>query len=192
MQAVHDYSLEVPRDERARLAAGWLALGLAALVGSGLFAILLVLARAPWVKEFVPAGDFFRVALIVHVDLSVLVWFASLSGMLWTLAGGTRALGAGWIALWAAAAGTLVMAVAPFAERGLPIMSNYIPVVEGRWFLAGLVVFGAAWGLAVLRAMLAAVPVGARLDGSGALRFGINASLVSAAVALMAFVWSWL
>lgn len=192
MQGVHDYSLEVPRDERARLAAGWLALGLAALVGSGLFAILLVLARAPWVKDLVPAGDFFRVALIVHVDLSVLVWFASLSGMLWTLAGGTRALGAGWIALWAAAAGTLVMAVAPFAERGLPVMSNYIPVVEGRWFLAGLVVFGAAWGLAVLRAMCAATPVGARLDGAGALRFGLNASLVSAAVALMAFVWSWL
>lgn len=191
MERDHDYSLAVPRDERARLAAGWLVLGLAALLGSGVFAILLVLARAPWVKDFMPGGDFFRVALIVHVDLSVLVWFASLSGMLWTLAGGTRALGAGWAALWGAAAGTLVMAGAPFAERGLPVMSNYIPVVEGRWFLAGLVVFGIAWGLAVLRAMWAATPVGARLDASGALRFGLNASLVSAAVALMAFVWSW-
>lgn len=185
------YALEVPRDGRARLAAGWLALGLAALLGSGLFAILLVLARTPWVKDFMPGGDFFRVALIVHVDLSVLVWFASLCAMLWSLAGSTRALGAGWAALWAAAAGTLVMAVAPFAERGLPVMSNYIPVVEGRWFLAGLALFGAAWGLAVLRGMLAVTPVGPRLDAAGALRFGLNASLVSAAVALMAFAWSW-
>ena len=191
MDRHHAYALEVPRDERARLAAGWLALGLAALLGSGLFAILLVLARAPWVKDFMPGGDFFRVALIVHVDLSVLVWFASLSGMFWTLAGSTRAMGAGWIALWAAAAGTLVMAVAPFAERGLPIMSNYIPVIEGRWFLAGLATFGAAWGLAVLRGMYAVTPVGPRLDAAGALRFGLNAPLVSAAVALIAFIWSW-
>ena len=30
-------------------------------------------------------GDFFRVALVVPVDLSVLVWFVASAGMLWSI-----------------------------------------------------------------------------------------------------------
>ena len=40
--------------------------------------------------------------------------------------------------------------------------------------------------------MLAAPRVGTRPDGAAALRFGLNAAAVSAAVALIAFAWSWL
>jgi hypothetical protein len=192
MYVSHRYALEVPDDGRRRLAAGWLMLGLAALVGSGLFAVLLVLSRAPYVKDLIPAADFFRVALIVHVDLSVLVWFAALGGMLWSLNSTGRALAAGWAALWIAVAGTLLMCIAPFTGRGLPVMSNYIPVVDDRWFIGGLVVFGIGCLLLVLRSMLAVPPVGAKLDGAGALRFGLNSALVSAALALIAFAWSWL
>lgn len=43
-----------------------------------------------------------------------------------------------------------------------------------------------------LRSMLAAQPVGRRITGSGALRFGLSAALVANAVAVLAFVWSWL
>ena len=68
-----------------RLARAWLWLGLAALVGSGLFSVLLVLARTPGINAWLPAGDFFRVALVVHVDLSVLVWFTAIAGLLWSL-----------------------------------------------------------------------------------------------------------
>jgi hypothetical protein len=186
------YALEVPADARRRLAVGWLALALAALVGSGLFAVLLVLSRAPYAKEFFVDADFFRVALVVHVDLSVLVWFAAIGGMLWSLNSTPRALGAGWAALWLALAGALLMGIAPFTGSAMPVMSNYIPVVDGRWFLAGLIVFAAACALLVLRSMWAVPRVGVRLDGAGALRFGLNSALVSAALALIAFAWSWL
>jgi len=191
MQALHGYALEVPADARRRLAVGWLLLGLAALVGSGLFAVLLVASRAPWVKDLIPAADFFRVALIVHVDLSVLVWFAAIGGMLWSLNSTPRALGAGWAALWTAVAGTVLMCVAPFVGDPLPVMSNYIPVVESRWFLGGLLVFAAGSAVLVARSMWAVPPVGPRLDGPGALRFGLNSAVVSAALALIAFAWSW-
>ena len=67
------------------LARAWLWLALAALVGSGLFSVLLVLARTPGINAWLPAGDFFRVALVVHVDLSVLVWFVAIAGLLWSL-----------------------------------------------------------------------------------------------------------
>ena len=49
-------------------------LGLASLVGAGFFSILLVLARTPAIQELMPLIDFFRVALVVHVNLSVMIW----------------------------------------------------------------------------------------------------------------------
>jgi hypothetical protein len=186
------YALAVPADARRRLAAGWLALAVAALVGSGVFSILLVLARAPYVKDLLPVADFFRVALVVHVDLSVLVWFSAFAGLLWSLHAAPRLLGLGWAGLGAAAAGTLLMCVAPFADRAPPVMSNYVPVLDGPVFLGGLLVFAAGCALLVVRAMAAAPRVGTRPDGAGALRFGLNAAAVSAAVAFLAFGWSWL
>jgi hypothetical protein len=185
------YALPVPADARRALAAGWLWLALASLVGAGLFSVLLVLSRAPYIKDAFPLADFFRVALIVHVDLSVLVWFAAFAGILWTLTGSVRFLAAGWSALALCAAGTLLMCAAPFFENAPPVMSNYVPVLDGRIFLSGLLVFAAGCALLVLRAMLAAPRVGTRPDGAAALRFGLNAAAVSAAVALIAFAWSW-
>jgi hypothetical protein len=69
-------------------------------------------------------------------------------------------------------------------------MANYIPVLDGPLFLAGLVVFGIGVGVLVLRGLWLAPKLGLSFDGGGALRFGLNASVVATAVALGAFVWS--
>jgi hypothetical protein len=172
------------------MAAGWLTLAVAALIGSGLFSVLLVLARTPHVAALVPGVDFFHVALVVHVDLSVLVWFVSMAGMLWSFDSARRAQGLGWLALWTTAIGTLLMAVSPFVGAPRPVMSNYVPVLESPVFLYGLVVFGVGFAMLVLRGFLAPVRIGFGLDGADALRFGLRAAAVSAAVALMAMVWS--
>ena len=185
------YTLPVPADARRALASGWLWLALASLVGSGVFSILLVLSRAPYFKDVFPLVDFFRVALVAHVDLSVLVWFSAFAGVLWSLNGAARALWLGWGALAGAAAGTLVMCMAPFAGIAPPVMSNYIPVLDGRLFLRGLLLFGAACAVLVARSLFAAPRVGVRPDGAAALRFGLNAAAVSAGVALFAFAWSY-
>jgi hypothetical protein len=185
------HQLAVPIDERAALARGWLWLALAALLGSGLFSVLLVASRTPGLNRLFDNPDFFRVALVVHVDLSVLVWFCALAGMLWTLNAGTRALRAGWAALWLCVAGTLAMAAAPFVGSGAPVMANYVPVLDGAAFVGALLLFGAGVALLVLRSLWAARPVGLAPDGEGALRFGLNASAIATAVALIAFAWSW-
>jgi hypothetical protein len=186
------YSLPLPSDARLRLASGWFWLALVSLAVSGVFSVLLVLSRAPWTKDWFAAEDFFRVALVVHVDLSVLVWFAAFGGMLWSLNSTPRLTTLGWAALGAAIGGAVLMSVAPFAGAGRPIMANYVPVLDEPVFLAGLLVFAAGVGFAVLRGMLAVPRVGIALGGDGALRFGLNTSLVSAAVALIAFGWSYL
>ena len=141
------YSLPAVAAGQRALARAWLWLALAALVGSGLFSVLLVLARTPGVNARLPAGDFFRVALVVHVDLSVLVWFVAIAGLLWSLN------------------------LRPARSRAGAALAR-LPL------------------LLVLQSLARALPVGPAVDGAGALRFGLHASVVAAAVALLAFAWS--
>ena len=93
------YDLAVPQGAQRRLARAWLALALAALIGSGLFSLLLVLSRTPGVNAWLPGVDFFRVAPVVHVDLSVLVWFVPLGCLLLSLAGSSRGPRCGLVCL---------------------------------------------------------------------------------------------
>lgn len=170
-------------------ARGWLLLGAVALVGSGLFSLLLVLARTPYVQHLVPGVDLFHTALVVHVDLSVLVWFFAAGGMLWSVNSGAAAARWSRAALALAAAGTALLVLGPFAG-GAAVMSNYVPVLDAPVFLVGLAVFAAGIGTVVVAALAAPGRVGAVMDGSGALRSGLNAAAVSALVALGAFAWS--
>ncbi|HET9044786.1 MAG TPA: hypothetical protein VFN70_16640, partial [Burkholderiales bacterium] len=66
-----DYALPVPTDATRRaIALGWLGLALLAIIASGVFSVLLVAARTPFLAPLFPIADFFHVALVVHVDLS--------------------------------------------------------------------------------------------------------------------------
>ncbi|MQM32400.1 MAG: hypothetical protein CRU78_18690, partial [Candidatus Accumulibacter phosphatis] len=62
---------EIAAGTPASLARAWLWLGVMALIGSGLLAVLLVLSRTPGIQDVFPLKDLFRAALVVHVDLSV-------------------------------------------------------------------------------------------------------------------------
>ncbi|MGD9599313.1 MAG: cbb3-type cytochrome c oxidase subunit I [Steroidobacteraceae bacterium] len=186
-----DLTRVVPPVGLASLTRGWLWLGLSSLAGSGVFAVLLVLSRTPQVNEWLPVAEFFRVALIVHVNLSVLVWFVALAGILWSMTGSSRAPGLAWLALCLCAAGTALMALAPFTGSGQPIAANYVPVLDGPAFIAGLAVFGLGSAALVLRGLIAARPIGPTQTEDGAMRFGLVASLVAAAVAVLAFGASW-
>lgn len=188
------YQLPAVTAEGRALARGWLWLALAALLGSGLFSILLVLARTPGVNAWLPAGDFFRVALVVHVDLSVLVWFVSIAGLLWSLnlrpQGSVGGHQLERVPLALCGLGALGMALAAFVEPGEAVMANYIPMLDSATFRAALWIFAAGALALVLLAMRRAAPIGPAVDGTGALRFGLHASAVAAGVALLAFAWS--
>ncbi len=190
MQSGAVYRLTVPTDARLQLARGWLWLGLAALIGSGLFSVLLVLSRTPGINRLLPVADLFHVALVVHVDLSVLVWFLALAGMLWSLNSSPRRAGWNWLSLGLASAGAAAMALSAFTGSGEAIMANYIPVLTAPLFMIGLVVFAGGVGLLVLLSLVNAPKLGLQFDGAGALRFGLNAAAVATAVALLAFAWS--
>lgn len=171
------------------LAMAWLWLGLMALIGSGLLAILLVLSRTPGIQDVFPLKDFFRSALVVHVDLSVAVWFMAFAAVIWSALGRDGVPWLGWGGFVLAALGTAVMTVSPFLPGADPVLNNYIPVLQQKVFYASLWICGAGFSLAVLRALITTWP---RPFFGAPLQLGAFLGAVAAALALMAFVWSWL
>jgi cytochrome c oxidase subunit I len=174
-----------------RLAQGWLLLGVAALIGAGLLAILLVLARTPGLHDLIPIKDFFRAALIVHVDLSVLVWFMAFGGVLWSLAGNDRFPVLGWAGLSAAVAGSSLMVISPFCGDPQPLLNNYIPILQQPVFFTGLGIAGVGFALTLLRALITAVPGGWQ-QRSDVIAIAAYAGAVAGSLAFIGFLWSWL
>ncbi|MES9812242.1 MAG: cbb3-type cytochrome c oxidase subunit I [Candidatus Thiodiazotropha sp.] len=134
----------VPELAHRKLAVRWLQLGVLALGLAGLFALLLVLSRTPGSEVFFPWVDFFRTALVVHVDQSVLIWFLAMSGVVWCL---TAEAGAGsvrlqYLAFGLAMMGALGIALSAFLGDGASLMNNYVPVLQRPLFFLTLGLFG--------------------------------------------------
>jgi cytochrome c oxidase subunit 1 len=182
-----------PVDSKARrLTTAWLLLGLVALVVGGLFTILIVLSRTPVFQEIIPWVDFFRTALVVHVNLTVLVWFLAFSGVLWSYTNSHRCLACGWTALLLCCLGTLIIVISPFTGESHPLMNNYVPVLQNTVFLSGLGMFGAGFLLLVLRSCLTAFDNNNLSSGESSLRFGLFVAVVASLFALAALLLSYL
>ncbi len=138
--------LEPLSPTQQREARRWLQLGVLALAIAGLFAILLVLSRAPGMELLFPWIDFFRTALVVHVDQSVLIWSLAMAGVIWSLAGvpttGVRVWGS-HLAFVLTLMGTLGIAASAFIGEGAPLMNNYVPVLQRPLFFIALGLVGA-------------------------------------------------
>ncbi len=129
-----------------RLLAGWLLLALGALALAAVFSLLVVATRTPLLSGLENSRDLFRSALVLHVNFIMVVWLLVCAAGLWTLAAG----GSGrlhWAALLLAGAGAAAMAAAPFFGTPLAILSNYVPVLDSRLFLSGLVIFASGIAL---------------------------------------------
>ena len=185
------FTLSMPSAANRKLASGWLWLGIASLVGAGLFAILLVLSRTPYVQDIFPWVDFFHTALVVHVDLSVLLWFMAFAGVLWSLNSSSRFIGIGWLALVLASVGAAIIVLSPFVAVGKPLMSNYVPVIQSTFFFTGLIVFAVGVAVLVLRSLIAVPSAGLWQGGEGSIRLGFYAASISTVFALAAFGWSY-
>ena len=173
----------------ARLARAWLMLGIAALAGAGLLAILLALSRTPGVQDWLPGGDFFRAALIVHVDLSVLIWFMAFAAVLWSLAGNGQYAAVGAAGVGLAGLGTVLMVVSPFFPDARPLLNNYIPILRQPVFFAGLLLAGAGFALAMLRGL---VTIRFAIAEPARLAVGLSALIGTVAFVVTAFAWAML
>ncbi|MBF0606012.1 MAG: cbb3-type cytochrome c oxidase subunit I [Candidatus Magnetobacterium sp. LHC-1] len=177
-------------EDNKGLVKGWLILGVASLLFAGVLAGLLVVSRTPYVQNVIPWLDFFHTALVVHVDLSVLIWFVAFAGVLWSMYGSSALVMPGFAALGIAAIGTLVIAASPFVGAKNPLMNNYIPVLDDPIFLVGLGIFFVGFVLLVVRSVIT-LPLHKALTAEDTdTRFGLSSAAVVAVVAIVCFILS--
>jgi cytochrome c oxidase subunit 1 len=116
----------------------WTKIGVAALGLSGLYSIILVFLRTPFISDLITNKEFFKTALVVHVDLSVLVWLLAGSVIIWLK---NIRFSLPNITHQAAFIGIILMAISPFMSGTEPVMNNYIPMLDNIAFIIGLSVF---------------------------------------------------
>lgn len=124
----------------------WLCLAVASLVGAGIFALLVALARTPGIADLLPGTDYFRVALVGHVILAMVVWFLVFQGVLWAFSENISKAG-----FWMATSGIGVLVLTSVLGLGEPILANYVPVLADPWFIGGLLLFSIGMGLTALK-----------------------------------------
>lgn len=187
-----NYVLDVPNDYRRGLAISWVWLAVLTLLGAGIFAVLLVLARTPMIGELIPFAGFFHTALVIHVNLSTLVWILSFASILWSL--NSRPV-LPWLArgiFFVVLLGTVIISISPFLGSANALKSNYIPVLDDTLFLSGLVIFAVGISLQVIFSMSAMFRVGETISGQGVIRFGLNCAAIGVFIAIAAFIWSYI
>ena len=191
-EALNQLALDMPGEQIRRLSIGWLLLALGSLVVGGLLTIVIVLSRTPYVQDIFPWVDLFHTALVVHVDLTVLVWFLGMAGVIWSINSKTACYRCGWVALLLCITGSAIISLSPFLGSASPLMINYIPILDDPLFFSGLIIFGCGFLALVLRGLFFSRPIGMRVTGQGAMRFGLFSALISAVTAMGALLASWL
>ena len=191
-QTLDTLALDMPGEQMRRLSIGWLSLALGSLVVGGLLTVVIVLSRTPYVQDIFPWVDLFYTALVVHVDLTVLVWFLGMAGVIWSINSQSSCLRCGWMALLLCAAGSIIISLSPFLGSSSPLMINYIPILNDPLFFTGLIMFGCGFLLLVLRGLFFSRPISRRVTGPGAMRFGLYSALISAVTAMGALLASWI
>ena len=188
----HIYSISIPTDQRRQQVIAWLWLAVSTLLIAGIFAVLLVLSRMPFISELLPFEGFFHTALVIHVNLSSLVWILAVASALWTLNSRPIAPILGKMVFITVVSGVLIMTLSPLSGNVTAVMSNYIPVLDDRIFLAGLLLFALGMCLQVLLSMSIMFRVGQIISGEAVIRFGLNCAAIGVCLALLAFSWSYL
>ena len=171
----------------------WLKIAVLSLALAGIFSIILVVARTPQLIAMFPGiKGLFEVSLVVHVDLSVLVWFLSMTAMLWSIL--HYYVRKPSLPLFDGASsgcmllGTLLMAASPLSGEWAVLKSNYIPVITNVWFFVGLALLMASLVIGLIN-HLRALPA---RDSTAVVGWGIYASMITTLVALLCFVGSYL
>ena len=186
------FDLDIKTDGAKKMAAAWLQLGLSALLLAGFFSILLVLSRTPGLQTIFPLADFFKVALIIHVNLSVLIWFLAFAGVFWSLTSIKRITYWDYLAITLAAIGMIIIVLTPLAGGGEPLMNNYVPILNHTWFFNGLLCFISGMICILIRTLFTNLPRLRPKTGPELLHFAIFIGAISAMTALAAFIASYL
>jgi cytochrome c oxidase subunit I len=132
----------------------WLKVGLFSLLLSGLFSLIIVVARTPGIAELINDPLFARKSLVLHVDFALVVWFyAFLAALYYSLADRINPFLFS-VGIKLSITGIFFMMIPVFIRDAEPILANYIPVLDHPFFFAGLLSLGAGFVLTFLSSIL--------------------------------------
>lgn len=191
-------SLPLARAERARVvegmgaARGWFLFAIGSLVLAGLLSLTLVIGRLPFLGWLFTDPLFFKRALVVHVDLAIVVWFqaGTLAFLGWAL-GSRLHRGTTMVALTLALAGVLGLLVGAVMPGALPVLSNYVPVIDHPIFFAGLVCWFAGVAVFFLMSLVTPARTDARALNAGTV-LALRASAAANVLGILTFAGAWL
>ncbi len=127
----------------------WLGVAIGSLVLAGALSILIVVARTPPLDRLVTDPGFFKRCLVVHVDLSLIVWFyALLAALFYLIPRRTPTRLAAAQAPRVAILGVVLLLVGAGVPDALPVLANYVPAIDTAPFHTGLLVLALALLLA--------------------------------------------
>lgn len=164
-------------------------LGVAALAIAGLYALTLVAGRAPVISNNIEIKRIFDDALVVHVDLSVLVWFLAMACMTWSMATASVKHFIPYLeeaALICMGLAVALMTLSPFMPGAEAYKSNYIPVLSTPLFHLSLALILCAVGLMLFKLFTTPLQIMAT-----PLTFGIVSSGWITAMSILCFFWSY-
>lgn len=119
-----------------QLASYWLKNGITALALAGIYSIILVFLRTPLLSSLFTNTEIFKSSLVIHVNLSILVWLLSVTAAIWSYGAPTSNYNFTFVIL--AFLGTVLIALAPLCGQNFPVMNNYIPMLENIIFILGI------------------------------------------------------
>ncbi|MGC0371599.1 MAG: hypothetical protein DGJ47_000290 [Rickettsiaceae bacterium] len=118
----------------------WINNGVIALAIAGFYSIILVVLRTPQLSQYFSDPSIFKSSLIIHVNLSVLVWLLSITCFVWSLQKRQITYSKYYSKL--SVLSMLLMSISPLVPGSTPSMNNYIPMLDNILFILGLTLFG--------------------------------------------------
>jgi len=172
-------------------ARGWFLFAVGSLVLAGLLSLMLVVGRLPFLGWLFTDPLFFKRALVVHVDLSIVVWFQAGTLAFLGLALGPRLNRSVTIAAFAlAAAGVAGLLVGALMPGALPVLSNYVPVIDHPVFFGGLICWFAGAGLFFALALVTPARTDAKALTPGTV-IALRTSAAANLLAMVTFIGAW-
>lgn len=179
----------MPSSRDARTARHWLSLAIGVLLLAGFFAGMLVVGRTPPFDRWITDPQLFKRCLVVHVNLSLVVWFYAFIAGILSYATARHAHGPlDRAAPLVSATGVALLGMAAAVPGAQPVLSNYVPMIDHPLFGAGLVVFGGGVLVPVVRMLLPSVD--ARSPFRAATTAGLRATATALLLAALTFAIS--
>ncbi|MDX1924585.1 MAG: hypothetical protein SFT91_05150 [Rickettsiaceae bacterium] len=133
------------QDGQISLEKRWINLCIASLGLGGIYSIFIVLLRTPGFSDLFLDKSIFKVALIIHVDLTVLFWLLSFVMMIIS-----ERIKAGFSSVisqvtYLVGVSIALVAISPFFGQSKAFMNNYIPILHNFLFIMGIGIFFACF-----------------------------------------------